>query len=60
MSPQELLELSLNLNQYNRWRRGDETIEQPNATLLGVWLDDAIQYLYDDAVLQQAEKESYD
>jgi hypothetical protein len=28
------------LRQYNRWRRGDDTIEQPNPTELGKLLDD--------------------
>ena len=31
--------LSDQLRHYNKWRRGDETIEQPNPTELGELLD---------------------
>lgn len=33
------------LARYNSWRRGDDTIEQPNAAELGATIDDAVNLL---------------
>ena len=55
MTPQELLQLSINLNRYNAWRRGDTEIPQPHPEELGRWIDQAADYIYMDAVLQEAE-----
>jgi hypothetical protein len=28
-----------NLRSYNKWRRGDETIDMPNPHSIGIWID---------------------
>jgi hypothetical protein len=42
MTKQEIIE---GLKTYNKWRRGDETIPQPNPTELGILIDQAIKEL---------------
>lgn len=37
--PQKTIEI---LQRYNQWRRGDESIEQPHPTEIGIAIDDAI------------------
>lgn len=32
------------LKEYNKWRRGDESIPQPNPTIIGIAIDRAISY----------------
>jgi hypothetical protein len=38
--PQQTIEF---LQRYNQWRRGDESIEQPDPTEIGIAIDDAIK-----------------
>jgi hypothetical protein len=38
--PQQTIET---LRRFNQWRRGDESIEQPDPTEIGVAIDDAIK-----------------
>jgi hypothetical protein len=38
-------EIIQGLKTYNKWRRGDETIPQPNPTELGILIDQAIKEL---------------
>jgi hypothetical protein len=37
--------LANDLERYNKWRRGDEDIEQPNPTELGILIDEVIKEL---------------
>jgi len=38
-------ELSAQIRQFNRWRRGDETLEQPHPAEIGLMLDAAAERL---------------
>lgn len=38
-------ELIIFLDNYNKWRRGDETIEQPSPILIGTAIDEVIERL---------------
>ena len=37
------MKLSDNLKIYNAWRRGDESIDQPDPKQIGQWIDAAIE-----------------
>jgi hypothetical protein len=41
----ETKELSAQIRQFNRWRRGDETLEQPHPAEIGLMLDAAADRL---------------
>ena len=38
-------EIALYLRTYNKWRRGDESLEQPNPTELGIMIEQACRVL---------------
>ena len=40
-------ELAAQLREFNRWRRGDETLEQPHPARIGAMIDEAADRLED-------------
>jgi hypothetical protein len=42
------------LRRYNQWRRGDESIEQPDPTEIGIAIDDAIKCIEQRDILVEA------
>ena len=40
-----------NLRSYNKWRRGDEAVDMPNPTNIGIWIDE----ICDEAERMEAE-----
>lgn len=40
-----------NLRSYNKWRRGDEDVDMPNPTNIGIWIDE----ICDEAERMEAE-----
>jgi hypothetical protein len=49
--PQKTIET---LRRFNQWRRGDESIEQPDPTEIGVAIDDAIKCIEQRDMLAKA------
>ncbi len=54
----ETKELSAQIRQFNRWRRGDETLEQPHPAEIGLMLDAAAERL--EELERQLEQERQD
>jgi hypothetical protein len=42
------------LRRFNQWRRGDESIEQPDPTEIGIAIDDAIKCIKQRDILVEA------
>ena len=42
--------IALFLENYNKWRRGDESIEMPNPKEIGLAIDCAVAYLRNDEI----------
>jgi NADH pyrophosphatase NudC (nudix superfamily) len=49
--PQQTIET---LRRFNQWRRGDESIEQPDPTEIGIAIDDAIKCIEQRDILVEA------
>jgi hypothetical protein len=49
--PQQTIEF---LQRYNQWRRGDESIEQPDPKEIGIAIDDAIKCIEQLDILAEA------